>query len=104
MGGGAAADATIVAEPGEIDCLVELGAAAGNLPPEKMKGRKLFIVARDDASEDGPRLPHIRAAFEKIPEPKRLIILEGSAHAQFLFQTAQANRVMREILAFLAAP
>jgi hypothetical protein len=33
-----------------------------------------------------------------------LIILEGSAHAQFLFATAQGDRVMREILKFLTAP
>ena len=28
----------------------------------------------------------------------------GSAHAQFLFQTDQADRLMREILRFLSAP
>jgi pimeloyl-ACP methyl ester carboxylesterase len=103
MGGGAAADASIAAEPGEIDRLVLLGASA-NGPPEKIKGRKLFIVARDDASADGPRLPGIRAQYEKTPEPKQLIILNGSAHAQFLFQTDQGERVMREILRFLSAP
>jgi hypothetical protein len=30
-------------------------------------------------------------------------MLEGSAHAQFLFQTDQAERVMNEILRFLSA-
>jgi hypothetical protein len=60
-------------------------------------------VAGDDASGDGPRLPGIREQFEKAPKPKDLIILEGSAHAQFLFQTDQADRVMREILRFLSA-
>jgi len=60
-------------------------------------------VAKDDASEDGPRLPHIRAAYAKAPEPKQLIVLDGSAHAQFLFQTEQSERVMREILQFLSA-
>jgi len=103
MGGWAAADATIEAEPGEVDGLVGLGAAAGDGPPEKMKVRKLFIVARDDASGDGPRLPGIQKQYEKMPEPKQLIILEGSAHAQFLFQTDQGDRVMREILQFLSA-
>jgi alpha-beta hydrolase superfamily lysophospholipase len=61
------------------------------------------IVARDDASGDGPRLPHIRAWFDKAPEPKQLIVLDGSAHAQFLFQTEQGDRVMKEILRFLTA-
>jgi pimeloyl-ACP methyl ester carboxylesterase len=103
MGGGAAAEALIEAQPGEIDRLVLLAASPG-AEPEKLKGRKLFIVARDDANGDGPRLPRIRAQYEKVPEPKELIILDGSAHAQFLFQTDQGERVMREILRFLSAP
>jgi len=46
FGGEAAADASIDAEPGEIDRLVLL-AAWTDRAPEKEKGRKLFIVARD---------------------------------------------------------
>ncbi|PYQ16976.1 MAG: hypothetical protein DMF80_03060 [Acidobacteria bacterium] len=104
MGGGAAADASIEAEPGEIDRLVLLAAQA-NGPPEKMKGRKLFIVSRDDVGgPDMPRLPGIRAQYERAPGPKELVILEGSAHAQFIFQTDQGERLMREILRFLSAP
>jgi pimeloyl-ACP methyl ester carboxylesterase len=103
MGGGAGADAVVEAEPGEIDRLVGLGSTAGSLPPEKIKGRKLFIVTRDDANDDGPRLPRIQSQYEKIPEPKRLLILEGSAHAQFMFDTDQGDRVMQEILRFLSA-
>src|SRR6266436_1642061 len=102
MGGGAAGDASILSEPGEINRLVFLGAAP-NGPAEKLKARSLFIVAREDANADGLRLPGIRAQYEKAPEPKKLIILDGSAHAQFLFQTDQADRVMHEILRFLSA-
>jgi pimeloyl-ACP methyl ester carboxylesterase len=102
MGGGAAGDASIASRPGEIDRIVFLGAQP-NGPAEKLKCPTLFIVARDDANADGPRLPGIRAQYEKAPEPKELIILNGSAHAQFLFQTDQAERVMREILRFLNA-
>ena len=102
MGGGAAADAAI-AEPGQIDRLVLLGATPGG-PPEKLKVRKLYIMTRDDTSGDGPRLPALRAHFEKAPDPKELIVLEGSAHAQFIFATDQGERVMREILRFLSAP
>ncbi len=102
MGGGAAGDASILSEPGEIDRLVFLGASP-NGPAEKLKAPSLFIVARDDASADGLRLPRIRAQYEKAPEPKELIIVDGSAHAQFLFQTDQGERVMREILRFLSA-
>ncbi|MBK5291061.1 MAG: alpha/beta fold hydrolase [Acidobacteriia bacterium] len=103
MGGDAAAGAMIEAQPGEIDRLVLL-AALTDAPPEKLNGRKLFIIARDDADGTGPRLPRLRAYYEKTPEPKEMIILDGSAHAQFLFQTDQADRVMREILRFLTAP
>jgi len=101
MGGGAAGDASILSEPGEIDRLVFLGAAP-NGPAEKLKAASLFIVARDDASEDGLRLPGIRAQYEKVPQPKELIIVDGSAHAQFLFQTDQGEKIMREILRFLS--
>jgi hypothetical protein len=63
----------------------------------------LFIVAREDSEGSGLRLPGIRAQYEKAPQPKQLIVLEGSAHAQFLFQTDQGARVMQEIMRFLTA-
>ena len=103
FGGEAAANASIEAEPGEIDRLVLL-AAWTDRAPEKIKGRKLFIGARDDANDDGPRLPKIRANYEEAVGPKELIILDGSAHAQFLFQTNEGDRLMREILRFLSEP
>jgi len=103
FGGGAAGDASIKSAPGEIDRIVFLGAEP-NLPADKLKSRSLFIVARDDSNGAGPRLPGIRAQYEKAPQPKELIILDGDAHAQFLFQTDQGPRVMREILRFLSAP
>ncbi len=101
MGGGAAGDASIASKPGEIDRLVFLGAAP-NGPADQLKSPSLFIVARDDASGDGPRLPGIRRQYERARVPKKLIVLEGSAHAQYLFQTDQGERVMREILRFLS--
>jgi pimeloyl-ACP methyl ester carboxylesterase len=103
MGGAAAGDASIDSNPREIDCVVFLGAAP-NGPAEKLKSASLFVVSRDDANADGPRLPRIREQYEKAPEPKKLIILDGSAHAQFLFQTDQAERVLQEIIRFLNTP
>jgi pimeloyl-ACP methyl ester carboxylesterase len=100
FGGAAAGDASIASRPGEIERIVMLGGAP-NGPAEKLKSAALFIVARDDANADGPRLPGIQKQYEKAPEPKRLIVLDGSAHAQYLFQTDQAERVMQEILDFL---
>lgn len=102
MGGAAAGDASITSRPGEIDRIVMLGAAP-NLPADKLKSPALFIVARDDANDDGLRLPGIQAQYEKTPQPKKLVVLEGSAHAQYLFQTDQSQRVMDEILRWLSA-
>lgn len=55
FGGGAAAEASVEAEPGEIDRLALLAHAVIDRP-ERMKGRKLFIVSRDDFSGDA-RIP-----------------------------------------------
>ena len=101
MGGSAAAEASIKSEAGEIEGVVLLGAAPYG-PAEQIKSRTLFIVARDDTNGAGPRLPLIRAQYEKAPPPKQMVVLEGSAHAQFVFQTKQRDRVMREILQFLS--
>ena len=100
MGGGAAADAAS-AQPGQIDRLVLLGATPMG-PPEKLKLPKLYIMTRDDTSGSGPRLPALQAHYAKAPEPKELILLDGSAHAQFIFETEHAERVMREIVRFLS--
>jgi pimeloyl-ACP methyl ester carboxylesterase len=103
FGGAAAGDASIKSSPGEIDRIVFLGAAP-NLSADKLKSRSLFIVAREDRNDSGPRLPGIRAQYEKAPQPKEIIVLDGSAHAQFLFQTDQNTRVMHEIVRFLSMP
>lgn len=104
LGGGAAAQAAVEAPAGEIDRLVLLSPMAIDRP-EKIQGRKLFVAARKDASGSGAlRLPGLQAQYDKAPEPKVLLLLEGSAHAQFLFETEQGPRLMREILRFLKAP
>ena len=66
------------------------------------RGRR--IPGLYDANDSGRRLPGIRAQYENAPQPKELIVLDGSAHAQFLFQTDQSARVMHEILRFLSMP
>lgn len=104
MGGSAAADASIHAKPGEIDRVILIGASASG-PPEELTVRKLFIVTRDDTRGDGiVRLTKIQEQFEKSPEPKKLVVLEGSAHAQAIFETDQGERLMNEILQFLSEP
>jgi dienelactone hydrolase len=99
-GGGAVAQASVDAAPGEIDRIVLLAPMTIEAP-QKMKGRKLFIAARDDRSGDGLRLPGIRDQYDKAPGPKEFVVLEGSAHAQRIFDTPDGNRVLRDILRFI---
>ena len=101
MGGGAAAEAAVECRPSEIDGLVLL-APASIAHPERMQGRKLFVVGRDDLDADGSRrLERIREQYDKTPGPKELLVLESPAHAQFLFETDQGPQLMTEILRFL---
>lgn len=102
MGGSAAGDASIASQRGEINRIVLLGAAPDG-SADKLKSAVLYIVARDDTEGGVPRLIGIRAQYLKSPQPKQLIVVDGSAHAQFLFQTNQSGRVTREILRFLTA-
>jgi dienelactone hydrolase len=103
MGGAAVAQASVAAAAGEIDRIVLLAPAQIGTP-EKMKGRKLFLTARDDANAAGLRLPGIRAQFLRAPEPKTLVLLEGSAHGQRIFQTDQGDAVLQMIVGFLRKP
>ena len=102
FGGGATAQAAVEAPPGAIDRIVLLAHSAIDTP-ERMKGRKLFITSRGDTTGSGAlRLPQIREQYNQAPEPKELVILDGAAHAQFIFETLQGERLMREILRFLS--
>jgi dienelactone hydrolase len=103
LGGDAVGDADAQANPGEFDRVVFLGSEGGS-HPERLKGRKLFLVARDDTSGDGLRLPGIKAHYAKAPQPKKLVVVEGSAHAQYLFTTPEGPQVMNEILKFVTRP
>ncbi|HXW56324.1 MAG TPA: alpha/beta fold hydrolase [Candidatus Cybelea sp.] len=104
MGGDYAADAAET-EPAAIDRIVLLASGADR-PIIRMRGPKLYILSRDDVEGDDkiPRLPQIRAAFGKASGPKQLVVLDGSAHAQWIFATPEGSRLMQEILRFLSAP
>lgn len=102
MGADAAAGASVLSSADEIDRLVLLAGSAEE-PPDQLKGRKLFVCTRDDANTAGLRLPRIRQQYERAAGPKELLELDGSAHAQFIFETPQGARLMREILMFLVA-
>lgn len=97
MGGGASAVASAKSNPGEIERLVLLASAPAPGSP-KLKGRKLFIVSKGDGFASD-----IQKAFEQAAEPKRLELLDGSAHAQHLFKTDQGPQVTDLIRNFLTA-
>lgn len=102
MGGWAAGQGAIEAGPDQVQALVLL-AASPVRHPERLPGRKLFIVASGDTTANGThRLTWVRRQYQRAPGPKRLVVLDGSAHAQFLFRTNQAPRLMREIVDFLS--
>ncbi len=104
FGGWAVGRAATRAPAGDIDDIVLL-AHSPIENPEALPGRKLFILTRDDFSGGGVlRLPSIREQYERAPAPKKLVILDGSAHAQHIFGTNQGDRLLREILGFLSGP
>jgi pimeloyl-ACP methyl ester carboxylesterase len=95
MGGQASGGASAASKAGEITRLILL--APPSIPePEKLRGETLFIVSEGDGLAASVRDQHARA-----PEPKRLVVLQGSAHAQHIFKTEQAEGLMALILDWL---
>jgi len=102
--GGWAAGTAAIGAPGQIERIVLLAHSPFG-QPERLLGRKLFIVAAEDRIGSGRlRVEEIREQFARVPEPKQLVILNGAAHAQFLFLTPQGERLYSEIERFLSAP
>jgi pimeloyl-ACP methyl ester carboxylesterase len=95
MGGGATAQAAVEASEREIDRLIFLSPAPIQ-NPDLIKGNKLFI-----ASEDERLVSRIKKQYKNAPEPKKLVLLKGSAHAQHIFKTDQSEQLTKLILEFL---
>ncbi len=96
MGGGAAGQAAVVAEAGEISKLILL-AAVPVATPEQLQGDKLFIVAEGDSLRDA-----VEDQYDRAGEPKELVVLNGSAHAQHIFRSNRRGAELTEaIIAFL---
>ena len=98
MGGGASANAAVKGKPGSIDRLILL-APVPIEHPEMINVPKLYASAQGD-----PITIQVKEQYAKAPEPKEMLLLDGSAHAQFLFTTDQNERLMKAILRFLSAP
>jgi len=96
MGGGAAGKAATEVGKGEIDKLVLLSPMP--IPhPEKLKANSiLYIASRDEGLAET-----VREQYARAPQPKRLVMLPGSAHAQNIFATAQAQQLGDVIVQYL---
>jgi len=103
FGGDAVGEADARSAPGTFDRIVLLASSGGDAPG-RLSGRKLFIVARQDQSASGLRLPEISKHYASAREPKKLVVLDGSEHAQFIFATEQGPLLMKTILGFLLEP
>ena len=65
--------------------------------PEDLKAASILYIA----SRDEGLAPTVRAQYERAPQPKKLVLLDGSAHAQNIFATAQAQHLSDVIVQFL---
>jgi pimeloyl-ACP methyl ester carboxylesterase len=97
MGGGASAQAATEARAGEIDRLFLLSPVAIANPEKIVAKRIMYVASRDEALA-----PSVKAQFARAPEPKRLELLDGNAHAQNIFPTSQGPRLTELIVEFLA--
>jgi pimeloyl-ACP methyl ester carboxylesterase len=99
--GGWAAGTATIAVPDLAERIVLLAHSPLD-QPERLGGRKLFILAREDRVGSGKlRLDEVRQQYERARAPKQLVLLDGAAHAQFLFLTDQGPRLTQEIFRFL---
>jgi pimeloyl-ACP methyl ester carboxylesterase len=97
MGGGASARAAVEAQPGEIAGLLLLSPVAIPHPEAMRAGRYLYVASREERLA-----PSIKEQFSRAPEPKHLELLDGSAHAQNIFATAEGPKLTTLIVDFLA--
>lgn len=96
MGGGAAGQAATEVKPGEIDKLVLLSPVP-IAQPERIKAASiLYIASRNEGLASA-----VREQYAHAPEPKKLILLPGSAHAQNIFATDQRAHLSDVIVNFL---
>jgi len=96
MGGAAASRAAVELEAGQLHKLILLAPARVS-SPNKLPGDKLFIVSEGDAL-----FRSVEQAYKKASDPKRLITLDGSAHAQHIFKTRHGLALKNSILEFLS--
>lgn len=96
MGGGIAGQAATRIEEGALSHLILLSPAP-IAHPEAMRADKFLYIA--SANEGG--IASIKAQYQHAPEPKQLILINGNAHAQHIFKTAEKKALTDSIIDFL---
>src|SRR5262249_61506874 len=96
-GGAAASDAAVHADHATTDRLIPLPPAP-IADPTRVPGPTLVIASRDE-----PAAARIQQDYDRLPEPKRLVLLAGTAHAQHIFATHQASAPTAATTDFVAA-
>jgi len=96
MGGGASAAAAATGGPGSMDRLILL-APVPIEKPELIQCPKLYVTAEGDSIA-----AQVKEQYRKAVDPKELLVLDGDAHAQFLFATPHNERLLKEIVRFLS--
>ncbi len=96
MGGGAAARAAVESEVGDIDRLILLSPVPVEHPEAIRADSILYVVSAEEGM-----FAAVESQYEKAPEPKRLEILAGDAHAQHIFKTSLGPGLTEFIVEFL---
>lgn len=96
LGGRAVADCLTEEAAGQVERVVLL-APAGALAPERLPGRKLVVLSRDE-----PAAAESRRLYERMPPPKEIEELPGAAHAQHVFATRAGPALEERLVRFLA--
>jgi dienelactone hydrolase len=93
MGGGAAAEAVTGAAPGDIERVILLSPVP-IADPEHLRVPVLFI-----ASEKEPMV-QVTEQYQRAPEPKRLVLLPGTAHGQHILPLSRPSASGRRSRSF----
>ncbi len=96
MGAAASASAARRADVGSIHKLILLAPPPFGGAENLRATATLFVVSRGDGLRSS-----VEKHFEAAPEPKRLVVLKGSAHAQHIFKTGRGAELMSLLVEFL---
>ena len=97
MGGAAILDALEQKADESINKAIVL-APYGGSPIKSEKIKKLFVVAKGDSLGI---YPDVKRLYKDSSEPKKIVELEGSEHAQHLFKSSHKEKLSNLIVDFI---